>query len=120
MVEPVRLVRTVHDDLATGTSGNRRHDIGHRANLLQVSVGAGGTQPPIRAALLIGDFAGKLTPLADGWVRSPSSPGSSASLTWDGRISTPEEANWEVVLLWRNDTGATATVVFVHIEEDIP
>ncbi len=120
MVRPlVRLVRTV-ERLATGIDGNRRHTIGRRVNLVSVFVGGGGSQPPIRAALVLGDFPGQLTALKTGWVRSPSTPGASMSLTWDGRIPTPKDNEWEVVLLWENDTGREVEIVFVHIEEDIP
>ncbi len=124
MVRPlVRFVRTANR-LATGTSGNRRHTIGRRVNLLHVSAGAGGPaapteQGPVRVALLVGDFPANLAKLTDGWVRSPPAPGSSMMLSWDGRIPTSKDDDWEVVLLWRNDTGATVEMVFVHTEEDI-
>ncbi len=125
MVRPlVRFVRTV-ENLGTGTSGNRRHTIGRRVNLLHVSAGAGGTaapteQPPVRVALLIGDFPTKLAKLADGWVRAPPAPGSSMMLSWDGRIPTSANDDWVVVLLWRNDTGVTdLPILFLHLEEDI-
>lgn len=118
VVPKVHLERSVHS-LADVSSGNRKHTLGKRVNLLHASVGAGGSQPAFRAALVVGDFSGKLAHLEDGWIRSPPSPASSGMLSWDGRIPTPSDTEWEVVLLWRNDTGAAVDVVFVHIEEDI-